>query len=108
MSHQQGDVTGSIPQWGKFYGEDDQTVEQIFPKGPLSHHGSQVSVGGRDQSDIHRDFSVASDPANLPLFENTQEGDLGIEAQFADFIKEDGPLVCLFEEADARLVGVGE
>jgi|HubBroStandDraft_6_1064221.scaffolds.fasta_scaffold3660749_1 hypothetical protein len=54
----------------------------------------QVTVGGRDHSDVAADSTTAADTFKLMLLQNTQEGNWGLGWKVYDFVQNDRASIC--------------
>src|SRR5207249_5182354 len=50
---QRDNVFRSLPQWGEIEGHDVQTEKQVFAECAARHFLLEISVGGRDETEIH-------------------------------------------------------
>ena len=63
----------------------------------------QVSIGGRDHAHVRCDHLVAAHPLELPLLQNTEQSDLCLLRQFADFVEENRAPLRQFEAPPAAV-----
>ena len=87
---------------------DIDAVVEILAEFALGDHLAEILMGGEDEAGPQRDEAVAAQAAELALLQNAQELDLGVEAEFADFVQEEGAVAGLLEEAFAGAYGAGE
>ena len=88
---------------------DVDTVEQIASEGASGHELLNISVGRRDDPDVHPDRAThASDRLNLSTLEEPEEMGLHLQAHFRDLVEEDRAPVRRLEPPHAIAVGAGE
>src|SRR5262245_13456510 len=102
------DVVCTGPKRWHFDGKDIESIEQVLAETPAGHGGTQITVGGRDDSYIDADRLRASDPLEFALLQHSEEHHLRVEGKFTHFIQEDGPTVGHLEPAESPLQGTGE
>src|SRR6266478_5719457 len=93
----------SFPQRRHLNRKNVEPVKQVATKGAGSDGCPQVTVGGRNHSNICLDGSSSADTLKFVFLQNTQERDLGLEGKFTDFIEEDRTSLRHFEPAQAPL-----
>jgi hypothetical protein len=54
----------------------------------------QVTVGGRDHSDVAADSTTAADTFKLMLLQNTQEGNWGLARKVDNCVQDDRASIC--------------
>ena len=62
-------------------------------------------MGGADDADIHRDFTIVTHAGNMLFLQHAQKLYLHIHGQFANLVKEDGSAVGFFKKSFARFNG---
>ena len=79
--------------------DDVESEEEIFAESVFFDLGSQIPIGGGD--DAHRNgfFVWGADALDFLFLQGSQQFDLHTGRQLADFVEEDGAVVCHFEEA---------
>src|ERR1700676_355476 len=85
-----------------------QAMEKIFAETAFSHGDFQVLVGGRDDPHIHCDLAVSSQTVVRSAVQHSQQLDLNMGWQFADFIQEERSLVGQLEKSRLGVVGAAE
>jgi hypothetical protein len=85
-----------------------EPVIQIFAEGASRNLGSQVTVAGRDQAHVSAHSPIRADRLEAPVLQHPQQLRLGLQAQLADFVEEDGAARRSIESSGALAVGPGE
>jgi hypothetical protein len=85
--HQDGDVFAPFSQRRNLDREDIDPVKQIFAKLILTNHRLQVAVRCGNQSHIHANALVASQPLELLLLDSAQQLRLQVHGDVAHFVK---------------------
>jgi hypothetical protein len=106
--HHERDVFLPLPQGGEFQGEAVDSKEKVLPEFPFLHELGEVAVGGGDQAHIHFDHLVRAQGANFSFLEGTEKFRLHGKRHVGDLVQKQGAAACLFEEADAIAIRVGE
>src|SRR5260370_5238772 len=81
---------------------------QVLAKLVAADHGSQIAVGGAQNTDVGAEGLRLADPANLAGFQEAQQFDLDVLVQLADLVEEQGAAVGNLEETLVIAVGAGE
>jgi hypothetical protein len=68
--------------------EDVESEEQVLPKPTLFDHLAKVSIGRRDNPNIHFTSFLPPNAKDLSLLENAEEFHLKIQLGFTDFVEE--------------------
>src|SRR5262249_4406423 len=89
-------------------GEHVQAVEEIAPKCPRPHGGTQVAIRRRDHPYVDPDRPVSADTLELALLQNPQQGELRVRRKVADLVEEDGAAVGELDPAEPPLQRSGE
>src|ERR1700684_990276 len=90
---QKRNVRSAFSKRRRLHREDIQPIEQIAAKGSSGNRGLQVSVGGRDHSDVGPNSTIAANALKLTLLQNTQKRDLSFRWQFTDFVEKKRPAI---------------
>ena len=101
------DILFSFSQRGQRNGNDVEPIVEVLPESFLFNRGFKSSVGGGDNSDIHRVGLGPPHRFDLSFLEDPQQFHLNFNRQFADFIEEDRPAVCLLEFPFPCGMGIG-
>src|SRR5258708_23347098 len=94
---QQWNVPPSFSKRRHLNRENVQPIKQITTKGPSADGGLQVTVGGRDHSDVSADSTSAADTLKFVLLQNTQECNLSLGGKISDFVEEKRASICYFK-----------
>jgi hypothetical protein len=105
---QQRDVFAPVPQGGQPDLHHLEPVVEVFPHFAQADFLLEISVGGRNQTNVHLGGGRAADPLEFALFENAQELHLDLGRDVANFIEEDGAAVRPVEPALVVPDGAGE
>ena len=103
------DIFGMVPQGWRAKVQYIEAVEQIKPERLDGDALHQIPVRGGDDTDVHaRSAPFASDPLNLPGFEESQQQSLHPEAHLPDLIQKDCAEVRVRQQPDAIAKRAGE
>ena len=91
------DVFLAFAQGRKRYGDDVQSVEEVFAETLLGNFFAQVSVRGGNDAHVDMASLVGADGAYFLILDDAQQFDLGVQGHVADFVQEYGTAVCVFE-----------
>ncbi len=88
--------------------KDREPVIEVFAEAPLGDFAPEVSIGCRQDTDVHATRPVAAQRAHLAFLEHPQQ--LGLERTrgFAHLIEEESSALGRFEEPLAVAIGAGE
>src|SRR6266446_3849252 len=70
-----------------------EAIIQILAETSGAYRFFQVSIGGGDDAHVHRNATAPSNPFKRALLQHAEEFDLGGEADVADFIKKECPMI---------------
>src|SRR5438067_861490 len=93
MVDEQGNVFAAVAQGWQLDTEDVQPVIEIRAETAGLHQRFKALVGRRDGPEIDLDLLVAADADDLLLLEHAQQVGLGLQADVADLVEEDGASV---------------
>src|SRR5262245_36005299 len=105
---QQRDVIRALTQGGHADRKDVQPIEEIAAKRARPDRGWQVTIGGGDDADVDLHRRSSPDALELTLLQDTEQCDLRLHRQFANFVEEDRSAVRQLEAAEAPLRRSGE
>ena len=105
---QHRDVLGPLAQRRHADGKHVEPVVEIFPEAPVAQILGQVTVGGRDDSDVHVDGFGAAQSLELAFLQDAQQLGLHFERQLANLIQEDRGTVRDLETSDLSRQRPGE
>ena len=108
ISFQQREVLSSLSQAWQLDLNHGQPIVQVFPECALAHHGSQISIGGGDDSDIDRFGSRGAHALYLVVLQNPQKLALGSQGQLANLIQENGSMIRILKNTHLVLRGSGK
>ena len=83
---------------------DVEPEKQVLPEAALADHAVQLLVGGGNHADVHRTGPEITDGNDALFLKNAQELGLKMEAEFTDFVEEEGPTIGGANEAK-RIAG---
>jgi hypothetical protein len=86
---QRQDVFTPLAQGRQAHFNDVEAEVQVRPEPAFLDHVAQGAVGRRHHPHIDRDFFAFTNRRDDPLLQHTQEFDLQVQGQVADFIQED-------------------
>src|SRR5216684_1088076 len=99
---QQRNIFTPFPQWRQIDRYDIQPIIKVLSEGPIFYHLFEIRTGGRDNTHVDLDGTVATNPLELPLLQYAQQFDLERNRHVADFIEENRAAIGLLESADPR------
>src|SRR5512137_950624 len=105
---QHRDVLGPLTERRHADGKYVESVVEIFPEAPGAQILSQVTVGGRDDADVHLDGVGAAQALELAFLQDAQQLGLHVERQLANLIEEDRRTVRYLETSDLSRECPGE
>ena len=108
MLHQQRDVLPPLAQCGNPDRKHIQPVKKIGAELLLLHQGTEVSIGGGDQTRVRRECARTAQAFELALLQDAQQFGLKFERNLANLIQEDGSPIGQLKAADALRDGAGE
>src|SRR5215813_10187111 len=97
LSGDERDVVGPLAQCRQMDGEDREPEVEVGPEPPGVHLRPEVSVGGGDEPDVHRQMAVGAHPPDLTGLEHPEELGLKVRGKLADLVQEDGAALGLLE-----------
>ncbi len=106
--HQQGNVLFVIAQRRQIDVEDIQPEIKILPQMAAADRLFGIFVRGREHAHIHRRLGLASQPADLAVFQHAQEFRLRRRRHLADLIEQQRPAVGQLEAPDAAFRRAGK
>src|SRR4029079_11896826 len=104
---QQLDVLDPFAQQRHVQRKDAQPVVQILAKGAVGQQLLEVAMRRGDDADVDGDRPRASQALDLALLEDTQQLDLHVRRQVANFVEEDRGLIRQLESPDLSREGAG-
>lgn len=107
MIHQGLDVFDPFPERQKRDGHGMDPVMEVFSEASLPEGLAQVLVGGGDDSCVQQDGPAAAHPLKDAAFDDPEQLDLKLRAQFADLAQKEGTTGGQVETAGTGLVGAG-
>ena len=108
MVDERADLVAPFAQRRDVEPDDVQAVEEIFAEAPLADGGFEVRVGGGDDAHIDDRGSRFADRCDFAGFEEAEQLRLQLEAEFADFVEEEGAVAGAADDAGVVAVGAGE
>src|SRR3954451_2177975 len=99
MARKVGDVWPPIAQGRQMDMEHIEAIEQVLAELSFGNHLAKVAVRGADHTHINHDRVAVAEPLNLARFEETEQLDLDVLVEFAEFVEENGAAVGDLEEA---------
>jgi hypothetical protein len=84
---QTGDIPGALAQWRHPNGKNHQTKIEILAEPALCNGLLGIAIGGGNQSHIHRDFRISTDPHDRAGFQDAQQLHLQIRGHFSEFVE---------------------
>ena len=102
------DVLRSFAQRGQQELHDVETVEEVLTKVAVLRFFGEVPVRGRDEANIYRYGTSATDALELAILENSQKLGLQCQGKLTDFVEKNGTAVRDLELAFLLLDGTGE
>src|SRR3989454_8653032 len=99
---QQGNIFLAVAQRRQVDGNNVEPVEEVFAKAALAHQSHQIRIGGGQDANVHLDGFGTAQAHVLTLLNYAQQLGLGFRADGADFVEENGALVCHLEQAFLR------
>src|ERR1700722_18457941 len=103
--HQQRNIISAFSKRRNFNRENLEPIKQIATEGPSGYRCVQVTIGGGDDTNVDLDRLGTSDPLEFPFLQDSQERDLSVRGQFANFVQEKRPAVGQFKAAEPALSG---
>src|SRR5438105_15097175 len=88
--------------------EGIDTEIKVFTKLVALDHFTQIAIGGAQHADIRAKRLGLAHAANLAGFQETQQLDLDVLVEFADFIEKQCAAIGHFKEALMIAFGAGE
>src|SRR5271163_3197542 len=83
-------------------------MKKILAKAAGGDGSVEILIGGGDYTHVDCDLTVASQAVEGRTIQHTQQLDLRLKLQFADFVEEERALVGEFEQAGLGRIGPGE
>ena len=93
------DVFRALPQGRERDGNTRNAVVEIAPEGSGLHHGSEVAIGGGDETELDRAPLIAADALERLFLQGPKQLRLELRSEFADFIEEQRASVGEFDGA---------
>src|SRR5208337_1429568 len=103
-----GDVLWPFAQWRNLDVDFGDAMVKIAAENSGLHGSFQVSISCRQNSDIHRDLPVSSQPEIRDLVEDAQKLHLHLRLQFANLVQKQRASIGDLEQARFRSVGSAE
>src|SRR5208337_653529 len=88
--------------------KDIQPVKQIGTEFLLLHQGTEISIGGGDQTRVRGEGARTPQAFELALLQDAQQFGLELERNLANLIQEDRSPIGQFKAADALRDGAGK
>ena len=108
MLREHGDVLPALPQrWQRDPDLGEPEVE-VLTEATVRDHLAQVTVRRREDPDVGLDGALATDAAELPRLEGTQQLGLQPYVELADLVEEQRARVGTLEHAAVGAHGAGE
>ncbi len=108
VGDEQGDVLFALAERRDLDRHDVQPVEEVLAEAALLDLLLQVAVGRGDDAHVHGDQLAAADPLDLARLDRAEQLRLGLRAQVADLVEEEGAAVGQLELAPALTGRAGE
>ena len=89
VRNQHRNVFLTFPQRRNLDRKNIEPVKKVAPKCSGGDCCLEVAIGGGNHSNIGPDGTCSSDTLKLALLQNSQQSDLGLGGELADFIEED-------------------
>src|ERR1051325_1296109 len=87
---------------------DVDAVVEVEPEFAFRDHALEIPVGSENDSGLQGNGAVAAEAAKFSFLQYAQKLDLSREAQFTDFVEEQGAGAGLLKVADALACSAGE
>src|SRR6266478_9954158 len=100
---QQGDIFSSLPERGNLNWKNVEPVKKVTSEHACSDSRLQVTIGSSNHANIRSDRSSSTDTFEFMFLQNTQESDLGLGWELADFVEEDRAAFSQFKAPYASL-----
>ena len=105
---QQGYVISAFPQGRQGQWKHVESKVEVLPEAACIHSGPEVSVGGRNDPDIHLLGPGGTHRLELALLEGAQKFGLEVQIQVRHLVQEQGAAVGQSESSQPPLGGAGE
>src|SRR5260370_17609828 len=103
--HQQRNIISSFSKRRNSNRKNLEPIKQITTEGPAGHGCVQVTIRGGDDANVDLDGLCASHPLEFPFLKDSQERNLSVGSQFADFVQENRSAVGQFKAPQPALRG---
>jgi hypothetical protein len=101
-------VVATLPQWRYLDGGYFESIEEILPKSPGSHHLFQITVGRRNDADVDLSRKALTHPADLTFLKDSQELSLSGGWQVTYFVEKHGSPAGALKNTFAIPIGTGK
>ena len=91
------------PPGGDRGGKHVQAIEEIASERARLDRRLEVAVGGGDDAHVDTNRRAPSDPLELALLQDAEQGDLGLHRQLAHLVEEKGPALRQLEATETPL-----
>ena len=108
VTGQERDLGGALAERRHQHMDDVETIVEIFAESAFGHRTLQILVGRREDSNVHAQRRLRSNPRELAVLEDVEQLGLKRGMEVADLVEEDCSAVRRLELADLELVGAGE
>src|SRR5262245_23233811 len=108
MVRQSRDIIPSGAKWRDMYGNDSQPKIEVLAKPSFGGLAAQVAIAGCQDPHIDRLCLAGANSFKRSFLQYTQQFGLQRQADFRDFIQQNGSTVGKFKPADSGGVGTGE
>src|SRR5690606_25944906 len=102
------DIRESLPERRDLDRDDVEPIEEVFAEDAGGDERLDVAVRGRDDAYVDLDRLLAADALDDAGLERAEQLGLGVEAEFGDFVEEQGSAVGEFEASSPPLRRPGE
>ena len=98
---EQADVFRTLAKGRELDANNVESVKKILTEASFGDFLFEIFVCGRDDADIRPNDLIATDPREFTVLEDAQNFRLELNGHVADFIKEKGTAIALFEPSCA-------
>src|SRR5579863_4983669 len=107
MAGEQGNVAVALAQGREHDANDIQAEPEILAEFSVEDHFLNVAIGGGEHAHVDLAPARGAERADFALLKKSEQLELEIEFDVADFVEKNGAVVRGFEDAQAVAVGSG-
>ena len=101
--HEDGNVFGTLRQAGNANFDAAEPVEKVLAKTPGKNFHAEVAICRGNHSHVHFLHFGRADALDLSILNHAEQLGLHLQRRFTDFIEENSPVICVFEQTWVRL-----